>query len=142
MKNRTIDLSQLTVPQLLGIRNQLLEIRGILSGGIEATAETAKAKRLREAEAQLTELKKREKYREICESYDLHFDDDPAYFLSFSEEHLYKTCEMLSHAKRQTALAERFGNSIAIPPLFSAEELSSIELVRQGFKDRKNGHRE
>ena len=132
MSKRTIDLSQLSTNQLLAFRSALV--------GQVATAETPKAKRLREAEAELAELKRKEEYRGICASYDLDFDDDPDYFLSFNKYHLHTTCKHLSDAKKDVALAERT-HTIKIPPVFRAEDVSGIELIRQGFKERKNGHK-
>lgn len=127
-----INLSQLTTPQLLAFRSALV--------GQVATAETKKAKRLKDAEAELAELKRKEMYRDICASYDVVFDDDPDYFLSFSKNHLHITCQHLSDAQKDVALAERT-HTIKIPPVFRAEDVSGVELVRQGFKDRKNGHK-
>lgn len=128
--SRYIDLSKLTTPQLLALKSAL--VGQIATSDVKETARRLKAEN--------AELKRREKYREICASYELDFDDDPDFYLYFSEAHLHTTCKLLSNAKKQTALAERFGNRIAIPPMFGAEELSSIDLVREGFKNRKNGN--
>lgn len=135
---RMIDLSQLSVPQLL-------EIRRIIAGGVETTSETqSKAGKLARALREENEKLKREKrYREIVESYGLEWDD-PEYFLGQSEENLHKTCELFSDVKREAALAEKT-NTMKIPPFFQVEEVSGIELVRQelnALKHRKNGRGE
>ncbi len=124
---RKIDLSLLSVPQLL-------EIKRILTGGVEASAD---AKGIaRELKKQNAELQKKTDRMGVVlsEGLDLYGHED--YWLSFSDEHFAITIKKMSDAKRVTANAER--HELKIPQMHF-EELSGVELVRQGFKERKNG---
>lgn len=131
--NRYINLKELTTPQLL-------EIRRILAGGVEASASKAgeEARKLRKENA---ELKRESEWRAIVESYNLEWGEN-SYWLSFAtEDRLRWICEKLSNAMKQTALAEKT-NSIKIPPIIGARELSTLDTVRQGFneiRNRRNG---
>ena len=128
-----IDISKITTPMLLAIRR-------ILAGGVEATAETAKAIRLKQLEAENARLKKVNERREIVESAGLEWDE--YYYMYFNDKHFMITVRNISNAMKQTALAEKT-NSIKIPPIISARELSTIDTIRQGFaetKNRRNGN--
>ena len=128
---RIVDLSQLSVPQLF-------EIRRVLAGGVEATAETKKAKELKRLEAENARLKKMQERRDIVESAGLEWDED--YYMHFNDKHFMITVRNISNAMKQTSYAEK--KTLRIPQMPRIEELSAIELIQQEFKNRKNGHRE
>lgn len=138
MRNRTIDLSQLSVPQLL-------EIRRILSGGVEAvaTVESKAGKLARALRAENEKLKREKQVRETVLGYALDFDDDPDFYLNLDKQGaLDFICRKLAIAQKEAAFAEKT-NTIRIPPIVHAEELSGVDLVRQGFntlRNRRNGH--
>ncbi len=128
---RFLDLSTLSVPQLL-------EMRKIIVGNVATSEMETKAGKLARAlRAENEELKREKKYKGIVESYDLDFDDEPDYWLSFNETHLRITCRNITEAKRWAAQAEK--HDIEVPPLFNGAELSGIDFVRQTLNDRKNG---
>jgi hypothetical protein len=133
-----IDLTKLSTPQLLAIRK-------ILVGGVPAEAskyaDADGSKKLKKLEAENKELKREKRWKEIVESYDLEFDD-PAYWLDFAtEDHLRWVCNRISTAKaeaeREAALAEAT-RSMKIPPIIG-DQRSAFEILRDGFKERRNG---
>jgi len=135
MSNKYLDISKIKTPQLL-------EIRRILTGGVEATAETAKAKRLKDVEAQVASLQKKEQYREFVTSYGFDFDADPSYWLSFAtEDRLKWICEKLTNAMELGESAFATKKTMRVPQIFnSTVELEGAELVRDVLKNRKNGN--
>ena len=137
---RKLDLSLLSVPQLKAIR-------AILTDGAIASAETKSAKRLREAEAELTKLKTlQSRWQMIADAglTDLfnHGDEDNKYILSHSDKHFNTLLRNLLWAKEQAKLAEATKGILKVPQIPRAEELSSIEIVRKYFTERKNGYYE
>ena len=130
---RMLDLSKVSTPQLL-------EIRTILASGVEATAETAKAKRLKQLEAENARLQKLNERREIVESAGLEWDED--YFMHFNDKHFMIAVRNISNAMKQAAIAEASrGAPMRIPQMLRAEELSGIELVRKYFSERRDNGR-
>lgn len=129
--NSVIDLKQLSIPQLRAIK-------AILTDGAIAMSETAKAKRLKQLEAENTQLKVMQERREIVQSAGLEWDED--YFMSFNDEHFQITVRNFVNMTKQVSLAERTC-TMRIPQLPRAEELSAPKLIQQGLKNRKNGHR-
>lgn len=133
---RTINLSELTTPQLLAIRQVLV------SGSI-ASAETKKVKRLKQLEAENAELKRKESRRAVLDGIGIDIDDDEKYWLGLSDSLFEFVVRKCSEVKTEVAIAERT-QSLKIPPMISQRELSTIDTIRQGFneiKDRSNGNR-
>ena len=135
--NRMLDLSKVTTPQLL-------EIRRILASGVEATAETAKAKRLKQLEAENAELKRKESRRAVLADIGIDINDDLNYWLGLSDSLFEFVVGKCSSIKTEVAIAERT-MSLKIPPIISERELSMIDTIREGFseiRNRRNGHNE
>lgn len=126
---RTIDLSKLTTPQLL-------EIRRILAVGVESVASKA-GDEVRAARKELAELKREREIREIVISYDLDFDDDPEYWKKLDSENVLDfVCKKLAHAMKAASAENK--PTMRIPQVIGMEELSTLNTVRQGFKELKN----
>jgi len=130
--SRKLDLSSLSVPQLLAIRT-------ILSDGSIATAETKKAKRLKQLEAENAELKRKESRRAVLADIGIDIDDDESYWLSLSDSLFNFVVKKCSEIETEVAIASTT-HSIKIPPMISQRELSVLDTVRQGFAERKNGN--
>ena len=71
-----------------------------------------------------------------------HGDEDNKYILSHSDKHFDTLLRNLSWAKEQAKLAEATKSVFKVPQITRAEELSSIDIVREYFKERKNGYYE
>ena len=130
--NRVIDLKQLSVPQLNAIR-------AILADGSIATAETKKAKRLKQLEAENAELKRKDSRRAVLADIGIDIDDDEIYWLSLSDSLFNFVVMKCSEVKTEVAIASTT-HSLKIPPIISQRELSVLDTVRQGFAERKNGN--
>ena len=126
-----IDLSKIPTPELL-------EIRNILKYGINATAETKKTKELKRLQAENERLKKLNERREIVEDAGLTWDEE--YYMSFNDKHFMITVRNITRAMKLTSFAEK--ETMKVPQMPRVEELSAIELIQLGLKNRKNGHRE
>ena len=125
---RTIDLSQLSVPQLKAIRTILTD------GSIAEAGAKDVARKLKEDNARLKKINER---REIVLDAGLDWDED--YYMSFSDKHFITTIEKLSHAQRQGKLAEATRTVLRIPPIVAPQSRSDIEIIREGLQNRRNG---
>lgn len=123
---RVLDLSQLSVPQLL-------EIRRILIGGVEASADARGIARRLKAENE--RLKKANQRRDVIESAGLDWDSD--YWLSLDDKTFEFVLDKMKHVRTEFAIASAT-QSIKIPPMISQRELSVLDTIRQGFSERKN----
>ena len=123
---RVLDLSQLSVPQLL-------EIRSILSGGVKATADAKYVARKLKAENE--QLKKANQRRDLVESAGLDWDSD--YWLSLNDKTFEFILDKMKQVRTEVAIASAT-QSIKIPPMISQRELSVLDTIRQGFSEHKN----
>ena len=103
----------------------LLEIRNILKYGINATAETKKAKELKRLQAENERLKKLNERRDIVEDAGLEWDEE--YYMSFNDKHFLIAVKNITRAMKQTSYAEK--NTMKVPQMPRVEELSAIDLV-------------
>jgi len=129
--SRKLDLSSLSVPQLLAIRT-------ILSDGSIATAETAKAKRLKQLEAENAELKRKDSRRAVLADIGIDIDDDESYWLSLSDSLFNFVVRKCSEVKTEVAIASTT-MTMKIPQLGAEPVLNTYEIVREGLKARRNG---
>ena len=134
-----IDLSKFSIPVLEAIRKILIE--GVPASSSK-TANADGANALKKLKTENADLKRKKKWREIVTSYDLDFDEDPSYWLSFkTEDKLRWLCNKLSSVKAE-AEAEASNRSILrIPPLF-ADQRSVTEILRDHFREKRNGNQQ
>ncbi len=128
---RKIDLSLLSVPQLRAIRT-------ILVDGSIASAETKKAKRLKQLEAENAELKRKETRRGVLADIGIDIDDDESYWLGLSDSQFNFVVEKCSGIKKETAIASTT-MTMKIPQIWTEPVRNTYETVREGLKARRNG---
>jgi hypothetical protein len=129
--NRILDLGKLSTPQLLAIRS-------ILAGGAEATAETAKVKRLKQLEAENAELKRKESRHVVLADIGIDVDDDESYWLGLSDYLFNFVVKKCFGIKKETAIASTT-MTMKIPQVGTEPVLNTYEAVREGLKARRNG---
>ena len=129
--SRKLDLSSLSVPQLLAIRT-------ILSDGSIATAEIKKAKEFKRLQAENAELKRKESRRAVLADIGIDIDDDESYWLSLSDSLFNFVVKKCSGIKKETAIASTT-MTMKIPQVGTEPVLNTYETVREGLKARRNG---
>lgn len=125
---RVLDLSKLTKTQLLGIK-------AVLQDGTVAEAGAKEvARKLKEENAQLKKVNER---RDVVESAGLDWDSD--YWMSLDDKTFEFVLQKMTQVRTEVAIASTT-HSVKIPPIISQRELSVLDMVRQGFAERKNGN--
>jgi len=125
-----INLKELSTPQLKAIRQ-------VLVGGSLATADSSEVKRLRKENAQ---LKKIEQRRSVIAEIGLDLDDDRNYWLGLDDSTFKFVVGKMAELQKEVALSERTFNSIKVPALTSTINLDPVVIVREGLRNRRNGH--
>lgn len=131
-----IDLKKLSTPVLI-------EIKRILTDGVQASAETYNSKGLKLLEAENEVLKRELMFREIVTSYGLDFDDDISYWMNHKDaETLERTCKMMSDIAK-AEYSKNLSETLKVPPLFIRDEIENktvADIIREGFNERKKHH--
>jgi len=138
MKKRLLDLSELSVTQLRGIK-------AVLTNGAIASADAKSTARKLKAENEELKQEKatlQSRWQKIADAgltgVFSHTDEEDKYIIGFSDEHFETMLTNLARAIRETASAET--NTLRIPPVFGGvEELSSFDYLRQSLRNRRNG---
>jgi len=133
------NLSNLSIPQLEAIRSIVID--GVPASSSK-TANADGSKALKKLKTENADLKREKRWREIVTSYDLDYDEDPQYWLSFeTEDKLRWLCNKINWAKKE-AEAEASNKAIfRIPPLF-ADQRSVTEILRDHFREKRNGNQQ
>jgi hypothetical protein len=128
-----IDLTKIPTPELI-------EIRNILKYGVRGYAsENPELKRLKYENAQ---LKKVDHRRSVLAEIGVDIDEDSDYWLSLDDATFNFVVGKMVDIRKEAALAEKT-QSIRIPALVSAQELNTLDIVREGLanlKNRRNGN--
>lgn len=131
---RYIDLSKIPTPQLL-------MIRGVLVNGSIAAADSKEVKRLRKENSKLKLLNERWTLIRERELEAFFRNEDRDYILGFSDINFEKTLALFEKHKHETekelALSERTA-SIKVPRIVSQRDLDALDILREGFSERKN----
>jgi len=122
---RVLDLSQLSVPQLL-------EIRSILAGGVQASADARSIARKLKAENEKLHEKNYRMGIVLSEGLDWFGHED--YWMSFNDRTFQFVVNRMSTAKKATAETK----TIRVPQIYSEPELTPIDTIRTFFAERKN----
>ena len=114
----------------------MTEIRNILRYGVKgyASKENAELKRLKQENAQLKKINDRSS---ALAEIGVDIDEDRDYWLSLDDDKFSFVVGKMIDILKETALAEKT-QSIRVPALLSAQELNTLDVVRQGLANLKN----
>jgi len=130
-----IDLTKIPTPELI-------EIKNILKYGVTAYASRREDAELKRLKYENSQLKKINDKRSILSTIGIDIDEDRDYWLSLDDDTFNFVVGKMIDVRKELALAERT-QSISVPAVVSAQQLSTLDIVREGLanlRNRRNGN--